>query len=82
MQFGLTKEPTAFQRALYIAPSGYKWKTCLVYLDDVIVFSENEDDHVKHLREVLKVLRDMRMLLNIKKCSFLTKFIKNLGQIV
>ena len=76
MPYGFMNAPATFQRALDIALAGYRWKTCLVYLDDVIVFSENEKDHFKHLREVLTVLKDVGMSLNLKKCSFFTKFIK------
>ena len=82
MPFGLTNAPATFQRALDIALAGYKWQTCLVYLDDVIVFSESEEDHIRHLREVLIVLKDTGMSLNLKKCSFFTKHIKYLGHIV
>eukprot|EP00171_Calliarthron_tuberculosum_P021997 IDg21997t1 len=45
MPFGLTNAPATFQRALDIILAGYKWQTCLVYLDDVIVFSQNYEDH-------------------------------------
>eukprot|EP00171_Calliarthron_tuberculosum_P018627 IDg18627t1 len=41
MPFGLLNAPASFQRALDIILARYKWKTCLVYLDDVIVFSKN-----------------------------------------
>ena len=40
MAFGLTNALATFQRALDIIPSGMTWHTCLVYLDDVIVFSD------------------------------------------
>ncbi len=38
MPFGLTNAPATFQRTLYILLSTYKWKTCLAYLDKVIIF--------------------------------------------
>ena len=82
MPFGLTNAPATFQRALDIALAGYKWHTCSVYLDDVIVFSEDDDEHITHLREILSVLKDTGMSLNLKKCSFFTKHIKYLGHIV
>jgi len=43
MPFGLTKAPATFQRALDIILSGLKWQVCLVYLDDVIIFSTNAE---------------------------------------
>ncbi|KAM0787484.1 hypothetical protein ACM66B_003559 [Microbotryomycetes sp. NB124-2] len=44
--------------------------TVLVYLDDILIFSENSDDHVKHVREVLRRLVDARLYCNPKKCEF------------
>jgi len=46
MPFGLTNAPATFQRALDIILSGVKWQSCLVYLDDVIVYSKTQEEHV------------------------------------
>lgn len=46
MPFGLTNDPTTFQRALDILLARFKWWSCLVYLDDIIVFSSTLDDHL------------------------------------
>jgi len=43
LQFGLVNSPASFQRALDIILSGLRWQTCLMYLDDVIVFSRTAD---------------------------------------
>jgi len=53
MAFGLTDAPATLQRALDIILSGMTWKTCLVYLDDVIVFSDTPENLVKALDEAL-----------------------------
>ena len=45
MPFGLTNAPACFQRALDMILTKYKWKTCLVYIDDVVIYSKNVDDH-------------------------------------
>jgi len=47
MPFGLTNAPATFQRALDIILSGRKWQRCLVYLDDVTIFSASAEQHVK-----------------------------------
>jgi len=60
--FGLVNAPASFQRALDIILSGLRWQTCLVYLDDVIVFSRTVNDHIRHLREVLLLLEKGRRL--------------------
>ena len=56
MPFGLRNAPATFQRAIEIILSGLKWKTCLVYLDDIIVYSTSREAHLQHLDEVLSTL--------------------------
>ena len=56
LPFGLRNAPATFQRAIDIILSGVKWKTCLVYLDDVIVFSKSKKDHLAHVAEALTLL--------------------------
>jgi len=60
--------PASFQRELDIILSGLRWRTCLVYLDDVIVSSRTVDDHVRHLREVLLLLEKAGVSLKPSKC--------------
>jgi len=52
LPFGLSNAPATFQRAIDMILGGLKWKSCLVYLDDIIVFSQSAGEHVEHLREV------------------------------
>ncbi len=58
MPFGLGNAPATFQRALGILLSGYRWRTCSVYLDDVIVFSSTFEDLLRDVRDVLTILRE------------------------
>jgi len=48
MPFVLTNAPATIQRALDIILSGVKWQSCLVYLDDVIVYSKTQEVHFQH----------------------------------
>ncbi len=57
MPFGLTNAPATFQRAVDILLSGVNWQFCLVYLDDIIVYSKSEEDQIHHVGEVLSTLR-------------------------
>jgi len=50
---GLCNAPATFQRAMDMILAGVMWQICLVYLDDVIVFSRSPEDHLHHLNEVL-----------------------------
>ena len=70
MPFGLTNAPATFQRGIDMILSKYEWKTCLVYLDDVIIFSKSVEDHINHVDEVLTCLREAGVSLNLSKCNF------------
>ena len=82
MPFGLTNTPATFQRTLDIVLSQFKWKTCLVYLDDVIVFSKNIEDPLVHVGTVLDALRDALITLKLTKCDFFTNTVKYLGHVI
>ena len=56
MPFGLKNAPATFQRALHIVLPGVRWQICLVYLDDVIVFSKNQETDLDDLDTVLSLL--------------------------
>ena len=62
--------------------AGFRWKTCLVYLDDVIVFSNNFDDHLKHVSQILKCLQNAGFSLKLSKCSFFKNEVDYLGHVV
>ena len=56
MPFGLCNAPATFQRMMDIVLTGLKWKTCLIYLDDVVVFSKSFDSHLSDLKDVLTAI--------------------------
>ena len=70
MPFGLCNSPATYQRTLYILLSGVKWQSCLVYVDDVIVFSRSFDDHVRDVERVLSILEKAGLSMNMRKCRF------------
>ena len=53
MPFGLTNAPATFQRMMDLLLAGLKWKCCLVYLDDIIIFSKTFEQHLSDLGDVL-----------------------------
>lgn len=67
--FGLTNGPTNFQRFMERCLSDLRDKVATPYLDDIIVFSRMFEAHVKHLREVLRKLRQHGVKLKPCKCS-------------
>lgn len=57
MPFGLCNAPSTFQRCMELIFRGMQWKTLLIYLDDIILYSSNLDDHFEKLDEVLSRLK-------------------------
>ncbi len=80
MPSGLTDAPASFQRAVEILLSGVNWQFCLVYLDDVIIYSYSEEDHIKHVDEVLTVLGKAELSLKFSKSHFFRRSVNYLGQ--
>jgi len=79
MPFGLTNASATFQRALEILLAGVKWQFCLVYLDDVIIFSQTEEQHIDHVDKVLKILHQAGVTLKLRKSHFFRKSVDYLG---
>ena len=73
MPFGLCTAPASFRRTVAIVLSGFRSKTGLVYLDDVIVFSKTFDQHLDHVAEVMTDLQEAGFSLKLKKCDFFKK---------
>ena len=82
LPFGLRNAPATFQRAIDIILSGVKWKTCLVYLDDVIVFSSSRQAHLAHVAEALTLLGNAGLSLKLSKCHFFSETVDYLGHVI
>ena len=75
MPFGLCNAPATFERMIDTVLRGLKWKTCLCYLDDIVIFSSTFHQHLQRLDEVLTCLANAGLQLNTKKCRFASKTI-------
>ena len=62
--------PATFQIMLDILLSGYRWKSCLIYLDDIIIFSKDYDSHLKDGEVIVQALQREGLSLKFKKCKF------------
>ncbi|CAC5372486.1 Retrovirus-related Pol polyprotein from transposon 297,Retrovirus-related Pol polyprotein from transposon 17.6 [Mytilus coruscus] len=58
------------------------WKIALIYIDDILVFSKNFDDHLHHLKLVFQKLKQAKLTLQPSKCHFAAKEVKYLGHII
>ena len=74
--------PASFQQTVDIVLSGFRWKTCLVYLDYFIVFSKTFDQHLDHVAEVMTALQEAGFSLKLKKCDFFKIKVDYLGHVV
>ena len=82
MPFRLVNTPVTFQRYINRVLHDCLDITCLAYLDDILIFSEDEAEHTEHVREVLHHLSKAGLYLNLGKCEFWTKWVSFVGYIV
>ena len=82
LPFGLINAPYVFQTLMHKVLRGLLYKYSLVYIDDVLVFSQNLKEHIEHLDEVFKRFRQANLRLHPKKCVFGVRKIKYLGYIM
>ncbi len=79
MPFGLLTAPSTFQRTMDLVLGGLRWSVCLVYLDEIIVYARNTEEHRQRLVMVLSALRKANLKLKLAKCRFAKKEITALG---
>src|SRR3954467_11231640 len=70
MSFGLTNAPATFSRMMNSIFMEYLDKFVVVYLDDILMYSKNEEEHAGHLRLVLMKLREHPLYGKLSKCEF------------
>ena len=82
MPMGLCGAPGTFQRLMEHVLAGLQWNIALLYLDDIIVFSQTFDQHLQRLGMVLTRLQEAGLKLKPSKCVLLKKRVEFLGHIV
>ncbi|UYV70155.1 hypothetical protein LAZ67_7002015, partial [Cordylochernes scorpioides] len=79
LPFGLKTAPAIFNRKLSAILQKYKLDNVTFYFDDILVFSENEESHLKHLGQIFEILRKEGIQLRRDKCLLFMKRITYLG---
>ena len=84
MPFGLCNAPATFQRVIQQILSGLGGSSpfCCAYIDDILVFSDNIEQHMQHLQQVFERIRSAGLLLHPKKCQFAQGSTTYLGHVI
>lgn len=82
MSFGLCSAPSAFQAYVNDVLREYLDQFCVVYLDDVLIFSQSLSEHEQHVRLILQKLQDAKLSLKLAKCEFSVQTVSFLGFII
>jgi hypothetical protein len=82
MSFGLTNAPAYFMYLMNSVFMPELDKFVIVFIDDILVYSENKQDHAQHLRIVLARLRDHQLYAKFSKCEFWLKTVHFLGHVL
>ena len=82
MPLSLNNSGASFQRLLGHILRGLEYRFALIYIDDIIIFPTSIEEHLIHLEEVFRTLREANVKLNPKKCSFVKQRIGYLGHVV
>ena len=82
MPFGLTGGPATFQHYINDMLFDYLDVFCTAYMDDILIYSQNQAEHTLHVRKVLQRLKEAGLQADVKKCEFNVKETRFLGMIV
>lgn len=82
MPFGLKNAPASFQRLINSVLREYINKKCVVYLDDILIFSTSLQEHIQSINQIFDKLQESNLKIQVDKCNFLCKETEYLGHIL
>jgi len=82
MPFVLTNAPAVFQAYINHALRPFLDRFCTAYLDDILIYSENEEQYIKHVKQILEALTKAGLQVKPQKCEFHTNNVEYLGFII
>jgi hypothetical protein len=82
MSFGLMNAPTYFMYLMNIVFMDYLDKFVVVFIDDILIYSQNEQEHEEHLWKVLQKLGDCQLYAKLSMCEFWINEVLFLGHII
>lgn len=82
MPFGLTNAPSTFMRLMNEILKDLSGNFVIVYLDDTLIISQSKEENLRHLRLAVRSLQQEKLLINLKKCSFMKTKLIFLGFVI
>jgi hypothetical protein len=82
LSFGLNNAPATFHSVMNAMFAPLVNKCVVVYLDDILIYSRTEEEHLAHLKQVLQILRENHFYAKLKKCTFFQPETLFLGHVV
>ena len=82
MSFVLTNAPATFMDLINIVFKQYLDLFVIMFIDDILIYSRNEEEHASHLKVVVETLKDHQLFAMFNKCGFSFQSIAFLGHVV
>jgi hypothetical protein len=80
--FGLTNAPATFMCLMNNVLNKFLDKFVLVFIDDILIYSKNIEEHKEHLKLLLQLLREHQLYAKFSKCEFFQKQVHYLGHVI